>query len=130
MRLLTVSLLLLAALLSISARPRGSTLFDHYLTRIGIKAENERLKNFAIQLKNAPNSRGLIVVYAADEKSQKSATARALRAYRFVVNTYGIERGRVVWRYEAVCKNEQILLYLMFQDESIPSRDPKCMRGV
>ena len=129
MRLATLSFLLLAASpLSIAAKPRGSTTFDHYHTRIGIKAENERLKNYAIQLRNAPNSRGLIVVYAANEKSQKSAKARAQRAYTFVLKT-GVEPGRIVWRYEAACKNEQIILYLMFADESIPPRDPKCMRA-
>ena len=124
MRFATLALLLVSLL-----SPRTSTLFDVYYTRIGIKAENERLKNYAIQLKNAPNSRGLIVVYAADEKSRKSAEARAKRAYNVVVKTYGIEPGRVVWRYEAACKNELILLYLMFQDQSIPDRDPKCTRA-
>lgn len=121
--------LLLASLLLISAGPRGSTLFDRYYTRIGIKAENERLKNYAIQLRNSPNSRGLIVVYAADEKSEKSAKVRGQRAYAQLVKTHGIEPGRVVWRYEAACKNEQILLYLMYPNESIPNRDPKCMRA-
>lgn len=122
-------ILLLASLLSISAGPRGSTVFDHYHTRIGIKAENERLKNYAIQLQNARNSRGLIVVYAASEKSEKSARARGQRAYEQLVKIHGIEPGRVNWRYEAACKNEQIILYLMFPDEWIPPRDPKCMRA-
>jgi hypothetical protein len=125
----TKIILLLAALLSISAGPRTSPLFDHYYTRIGIKAENERLKYYGLQLKHCPNCRGLIMVYAADEKSQKSAKARAQRAYEFVVKNYGIEPGRVVWRYEAACKNEQILLYLFFPDQSVPDRDPKCMRA-
>lgn len=104
-------------------------MFDHYATRIGIKAENKRLKNYAIQLRNYRQSRGLIVVYAADEKSVKSAKARGLRAYQFVVKTHGIEPGRVNWRYEAACKNEQIILYLLDPDRSIPDRDPKCMRA-
>ena len=122
-------ILILVALLSISAGPRTSTLYDQYYTRIGIKAENERLRNYAIQIRNGSNSRGLIVVYAAGDKSVKSAKARGQRAYDVVVKTHGVERGRVNWRYEGVCKNEQILLYQMFPNESIPGRDPKCMRG-
>ena len=128
MRLATLSLLLLAALLSISAKPRTSPVFDAYSTRIGIKAENERLKNYAAVLRNYPEGRGLIVVYAADEKSVKSAKARGLRAYEFV-KTHGVEPGRIVWRYEAACK-DLILLYLLDPDRSIPDRDPKCERAV
>ena len=128
MRLATLSLLLLAALLSISAKPRTSPVYDAYLTRIGIKAENARLRNYAAVLRNYPLGRGLIVVYAADEKSVKSAKARGLRAYQFV-KTHGVEPGRIVWRYEAACKNELILLYLLDPDRSIPDRDPKCMRA-
>ena len=128
MRLATLSLLLLAALLSISAKPRTSPVFDAYYTRIGIKAENERLKNYATVLRNYPQGRGLIVVYAADEKSVKSAKARGLRAYEFV-KAHGVEPGKIAWRYEAACNKEVILLYLLDPDRSIPDRDPKCLRA-
>jgi hypothetical protein len=47
--------------------------FDEYDTRISIKQENGRLDNYAIQIKNSPGSRALIVVYAENEKTTRRA---------------------------------------------------------
>lgn len=102
--------------------------FDAYDTRISIKQENERLDNYAIQIKNYPGSRGLIAVYAENEKSAASVKARARRAARYLVKTRGVNPARVMWRYEAACKSNLIILYLLDPDRADPERDTKCLR--
>jgi len=102
--------------------------FDAYDPRISIKQENERLNNFAIQIKAYRGSRGLIAVYAENEKTAASVKARARRAARYLVKTRGINSARVMWRYEAACKRNEIILYLLDPDRADPPRDINCMR--
>lgn len=104
-------------------------LFDTYDTRISIEAENERLDNYAIQLKNSPGSRALLVVYAANEDTAASVKARARRAVRYLVKTRGVNAARVAWRYDGACKNNLILLYHLYPNEADPARDTTCIRG-
>jgi len=66
--------LLLTPLLSSAAKE--NPLFDAYYTSISIKQENQRLDNYAVQLKNSPGSRALIVVYSENEQSTPAAKAR------------------------------------------------------
>ena len=104
--------------------------FDEYDSRISIKQENERLNNYAFQLKASPDTRALIVVYAENEKSVDSVQARARRAVKYLVKTRRIDPTRVVWRYEAVCKAKGniIILFLLYPDQIDPARDTKCIR--
>ena len=113
----------------LSSSPDLGPLFDAYSMRISIKQENARLNNYAMQLKSAPDTRALIVVYAENEISATSARARALRAVRYLVKTRGLNPARIVWRFEGVCTRNQILLYLLYADEADPRRDTTCMRG-
>jgi len=119
--------LLLIPLLPIA--PDENPLFDRYSTSISIKQEHERLDNYAIQLKNSPGSRALIIVYAENEKTAASVKARARRAVEYLVKTRGLNRVRVVWRYDGACKQNEILLYLLFPNEVDPSPDTKCLRA-
>jgi hypothetical protein len=103
--------------------------FDAYDPSISIKQENERLDNFAIQIKNYAGSRGLIAVYAESEKAAASVKARARRAARYLVKTRGVNPVRVMWRYEAACaKGNLIILYLLDPDRADIPRDTKCLR--
>ena len=102
--------------------------FDAYDTSISIKQENERLNNFATVIKGYPGSRGLIAVYAENEKAAASVKARARRASRYLVKTRGVNPVRVMWRYEAACKSNLIILYLLDPDRADPERDTKCLR--
>lgn len=102
--------------------------FDAYDPLISIKQENERLDNFAIQIKNYAGSRGLIAVYAESEKAAASVKARARRAARYLVKTRGVNPVRVMWRYEAACKSNLVILYLLDPDRADPERDTKCLR--
>ena len=107
---------------------RESPKFDEYYTIIGIKAENKRLDNYAIQLKNSPNSRGVVLIYAQDERTVKRAQARARRAVKYLVQTRGVDPTKVKWRYEAACGHETITLYILYPDLADPQRDLKCLR--
>jgi len=96
-------LLLLISLVSFPSAPsRISPLFDDYYTSIGIAAENARLNNYAIQLKNAPESRAFIIVYAENERTVKRAQARARRVVKYL-GEHGINNKRTAWRYERPC---------------------------
>lgn len=115
-----------------SAALRESPKFDEYYTIIGIKAENKRLDNYAIQLNNSPGSRGIILVYARDETSAKSAQARARRAVKYLVKIRGVDAARVTWKYECacVCNHEMISLYLLYPNQADPMSDPsRCSRS-
>jgi hypothetical protein len=127
MHLVFLSLLLLTPLLSSAVR--DSPVFDAYSTSISIKQENARLDNYAIQLKNSPSSRGIIIAYSEDEQSAPSVKARARRAVRYLVKTRGIDAAKVVMRYDGVCRPNQLVLYLLYPDQVDPTPDPTCFRA-
>ena len=52
----------------------------------------DRLDNYAIQLQNDPGSQGYIIAYGSCEGEGQ---ARADRAKNYLVNTRGIEAGRI-----------------------------------
>jgi len=122
MHLVFLSFLLVTPLLSSSVRE--NPLFDVYDTSISIKQQNTRLDNYSIQIKNAPGSRAVIVVYSEDEHSAQSAKASARRAVRYLVKTRGLDPSRVVMRYDGLCKQNMILLYVIYQNESDPGHNP------
>ena len=122
MHLVFLSLLLFIPLLS--SPVKENPLFDVYDTRISIKQQNARLDNYAIQLKNAPGSRGILVVYSANEHSAPSAKASARRAIRYLVKTRGLDSSRVVMRYDGPCKQNMILLYVLYSNETDPGHNP------
>jgi hypothetical protein len=70
------------------AKPRK---FDEY-GNIRFNDEKARLDNFAIQLQNEPSSRGSIVGYGS---CGAEGTTRANRAKDYLVNTRGIDAGRL-----------------------------------
>ena len=65
--------------------------FDEY-GNIKFNDEKARLDNYAIQLQNQPGSQGVIIAYGSCEGE---AQARADRAKDYLVNTRGIEAGRI-----------------------------------
>lgn len=76
---------------SVRPPPPQPTQFDEY-GNIKFNDEKARLDNYAIQLQNQPGSTGVIIAYGACEGE---AQARADRAKDYLVNTRGIEAGRI-----------------------------------
>ncbi|MDQ3666030.1 MAG: PKD domain-containing protein [Acidobacteriota bacterium] len=72
------------------ARPEP-TRFDEY-GDIRFNDEKARLDNYAIQLQNQTGSQGYIIAYGTCEGAGQ---ARAERAKNYLVNTRGIEAGRI-----------------------------------
>jgi len=68
-----------------------ATKFDEY-GNIRFNDEKARLDNYAIQLQNSPGSQGVIIAFGSCEGE---AQARADRAKDYLVNTRGIEAGRI-----------------------------------
>ncbi|HKO59594.1 MAG TPA: hypothetical protein VJV03_00410 [Pyrinomonadaceae bacterium] len=77
---------------SVSAPPPGPTKFDEY-GDIRFNDEKARLDNYAIQLQNSPGAQGYIIAYG---NCEGAAQARADRAKDYLVNTRGIDAGRIV----------------------------------
>jgi hypothetical protein len=76
---------------SVKPPPQQPTKFDEY-GNIKFNDEKARLDNYAIQLQNAPGSAATIIAYGS---CAGEAQARADRAKDYLVNTRGIEAGRI-----------------------------------
>jgi hypothetical protein len=68
--------------------------FDEY-NNIAFNDEKARLDNFAIELQNNPGANGLIIAYGGRKARANEAQSRADRAKDYLVNTRGIDAGRV-----------------------------------
>jgi hypothetical protein len=69
--------------------------FDEY-GNIAFNDEKARLDNFAIELQNDPGAQGYIIAYSGRRARANEAQARADRAKDYLVNTRGIDAGRIV----------------------------------
>jgi hypothetical protein len=77
---------------SVTAPQPPPTKFDEY-GNIRFNDEKARLDNYAIQLQNQPGAQGYIIAYGS---CVGEAQARADRAKDYLVNTRGIDTGRIV----------------------------------
>jgi len=107
--------------------------FDEY-GNIRFNDEKARLDNYAIQLQNAPGAGGTIIVYGtcAGEGQQ-----RGDRAKDYLVNTRGIEAGRITV-VDGGCASElKVQLWIVPSGADAPTVDtsgaispcPECKRG-
>lgn len=71
------------------------TKFDEY-GNIRFNDEKARLDNYAIALQNDPGAQGYIIAYGGRRGTAGEAQARADRAKNYLVNTRGIDAGRLV----------------------------------
>ena len=113
--------------------PPQSTKFDEY-GNIRFNDEKARLDNYAIQLQNQPGAGGTIIVYGtcAGEGQQ-----RGDRAKDYLVNTRGIEAGRITV-VDGGCSSElKVQLWIVPSGAAAPQVDttgaispcPECKRG-
>jgi len=77
---------------TVTAPAPPATKFDEY-GNIRFNDEKARLDNYAIQLQNQPGAQGYIIAYGS---CAGEAQARADRAKDYLVNTRGIDAGRLV----------------------------------
>jgi hypothetical protein len=76
----------------VKAPPQGPRKFDEY-GNIRFNDEKARLDNYAIQLQNEPAAQGYIIGYGSCDAEGQT---RANRAKDYLVNTRGIDAGRLV----------------------------------
>ena len=75
--------------------PPAPTQFDTY-GRIARNDEKARLDNFAIQLQNDPGAQGYIIAYGGRRGPAGEAQTRADFARNYLVNSRGIDPGRLM----------------------------------
>ena len=113
--------------------PVPPTKFDEY-GNIRFNDEKARLDNYAIQLQNAPGSQGTIIVYGS---CAGEAQQRGDRAKDYLVNTRGIEAGRITV-VDGGCRADlTVQLWIVPQGSTPPEVDtagavtpcPECRRA-
>jgi len=105
---------------SVKPAPTPATKFDEY-GNIKFNDEKARLDNYAINLQNTPGSTGTIIVYGSCEGE---AQARGDRAKDYLVNTRGIEAGRITV-VDAGCNPElKVQLWTVPTGAAQPTQDP------
>ena len=98
-------------------RPTPPTRFDTY-GNIRFNDEKARLDNFAIQLQGDPGTTGTIIAYGSCEGEGQT---RADRARDYLVNTRGIEAGRIT-TIDGGCRAElTVELWLVPQGATAPA---------
>jgi len=107
--------------------------FDEY-GNIRFNDEKARLDNYAIQLQNEPGSTATIIVYGS---CAGEAQQRGDRAKDYLVNTRGIEAGRITV-VDGGCRAElKVQLWIVPQGATAPAADepgavepcPECRKG-
>jgi hypothetical protein len=93
--------------------------FDEY-GNIRFNDEKARLDNFAIQLQNEPTAQGYIIGYGACDAE---GLTRANRAKDYLVNTRGIDAGRLVTTDAGCLPNLQVQLWIVPQGATPPTGD-------
>jgi len=112
--------------------PPPARKFDEY-GNIRFNDEKARLDNYAIQLQNEPGSQGTIIVYGS---CAGEAQQRGDRAKDYLVNTRGIEAGRITV-VDGGCRSDlTVQLWVVPQGAAAPTVDtsgaispcPECKR--
>jgi hypothetical protein len=99
--------------------PKPPVKFDEY-GNIRFNDEKARLDNYAIQLQNDPTGTGTIIVYGSCEGE---AQARGDRAKEYLVNTRGIEAGRITV-VDGGCRSDlTVQLWIVPQGATAPAPD-------
>jgi hypothetical protein len=118
---------------SVKPPPAAARKFDEY-GNIRFNDEKARLDNYAIQLQNEPGSTGTIIVYGS---CAGEAQQRGDRAKDYLVNTRGIEAGRITV-VDGGCRADlTVQLWVVPQGATAPAADttntispcPECRRG-
>ena len=97
--------------------------FDEY-GNIRFNDEKARLDNYAIQLQNQPGSQGYIVAYGSCEGE---AQARADRAKDYLVNTRGIDAGRLM-TVDGGCRSDLTVELWVVPTGATPPAADTCQR--
>lgn len=97
--------------------------FDEY-SNIAFSDEKARLDNFALHLKDNPQFKGYIIVYAGPRSRSGQARSRAKRARDYLVKVRGIKAERIV-TIDGGCRDRlEVELYALPSSMSPPTPNP------
>ncbi len=113
---------------SIAPNPVGPTKFDEY-GNVNFNDEKARLDNYAIQLQNAPGTQAYIIAYGGRRGRTGEAQARADRAKNYLVNTRGIDAGRISTVDGGFREDLAVELWLVPQGATPPTAAPTVQPG-
>ncbi|MGI8654026.1 MAG: hypothetical protein ACR2LC_02265 [Pyrinomonadaceae bacterium] len=108
--------------------PPGPTKFDEY-GNVNFNDEKARLDNYAIQLQNAPGTQAYIIAYGGRRGRTGEAQARADRAKNYLVNTRGIDAGRIQTVDGGFREDLAVELWLVPQGATPPTAAPTVQPG-
>ena len=110
-----------------STAPQGGEArkFDEY-SNLPFSDEKARLANFALHLRDEPDFKGYIIVYAGKNTRSGEPEARAKRAKNYLVRVRGIEATRIV-TIDGGCRDRlEVELYALPNSMSPPIPNPNC----
>lgn len=113
---------------SVAPPKLDSTKFDEY-GNVNFNDEKARLDNYAIQLQNAPGTQGYIIAYGGRRGRTGEAQARADRAKNYLVNTRGIDAGRISTVDGGFREDLAVELWLVPQGATPPTAAPTVQPG-
>lgn len=92
--------------------PPLALVFDKY-GKLRWAEEQRRLKAFAAELQAQPGARGYVIASPGLNDTEQAARKRATRAQSYLVNTRGIESGRIVMGTDEVYEDFMVELYIV-----------------
>jgi hypothetical protein len=104
---------------SVRPLPAKARLFDEY-GNIRFNDEKARLDNYAIQLQNEPTAQGYIIAYGSCDGEGQT---RGNRAKDYLVNTRGIDAGRLVVVDGGCMPELKVQLWIVPQGATPPTPD-------
>jgi hypothetical protein len=104
---------------SVKPLPAKPRLFDEY-GNIRFNDEKARLDNYAIQLQNEPTSQGYIIAFGSCDTEGQT---RGNRAKDYLVNTRGIDAGRLVVVDGGCMPELKVQLWIVPQGATPPTPD-------
>jgi hypothetical protein len=103
--------------------PLYPTKFDEF-PNIKFDDEKARLDNYAIQLQSDPRSQGYIIIYPGARDRQGDAQRRTSRARDYLINTRGIDAGRIFVLTGGPRPEQTIELWLVPNGAAPPTPKP------
>jgi hypothetical protein len=102
--------------------PRPNYILDRFASFGGTSLELEKaiLDNFAIELHNAPDEIGYLIVYAGRRTCAGDAQARGMRMKKYLVEYRGVEWNRVIWKDAGYLDEPYILLETQLRGTPCP----------
>lgn len=97
--------------------------FDSY-SNMSVNDEKARLDNFALRLRDDPEWKGYIIVYAGQRARTGEARERAERAKNYLVEIRGIEAERILAVDGGHREELTVELYLVYKDRPAPIPSP------